>query len=153
MIFTLASERTVETSPSSLVRSNAFTSIDATKVPPRLSSHSTSINRFACPEAKATPLAQSLRWMETPLPRVTKPIISSGGTGVQHLASLIITSSTPSTTTPTSLSRFLFVCPTFLSRWLGRGAGIPCEDPDVLRISRNRPATLLGFTFCSPIAA
>ena len=140
IIFTLAADRTVETSPRSLVLSNAFTSIAAVKVPPLLSSHSTSISRFAWPVARATPFAQSLRCIETPLPLVTKPIISSGGTGVQHLASLIMTSSTPSTTTPTSFSRFLFVRPTFFSPWLGSEEGMPCAELVFPNISRNLPA-------------
>ena len=42
------------------------------------------------------------RCTETPLPRVTKPMIGSPGTGVQHLASLTQTSATPLTTTPGS---------------------------------------------------
>ena len=38
-------------------------------------------------------LVQSVRCTDTPLPRVTKPMIGSPGTGVQHLASLTQTSS------------------------------------------------------------
>ena len=45
-------------------------------------------------------LVQSWRWTETPPPLVTKPRISSGGTGVQHFASLTHTSGAPLTTTP-----------------------------------------------------
>ena len=48
-----------------------------------------------------TALAQSARWTLTPRPRVTKPMISSPGTGVQQLASRTSTSSRPSTWTPT----------------------------------------------------
>ena len=52
---------------------------------------------------RPTTLLQSPRCTETPLPRVTKPMIGSPGTGVQHLASLTQTSlSTPLTTTPGS---------------------------------------------------
>ena len=47
-------------------------------------------------------MTQSARWTETPLPRVTKPMIGSPGTGVQQRASLTHTSSTPLTTTPGS---------------------------------------------------
>ena len=45
---------------------------------------------------------QVLRCTDTPPPRVTKPRISSPGTGVQHLASLTQTSEAPLTTTPGS---------------------------------------------------
>ena len=45
-------------------------------------------------------LAQSRLWMETPNPRVTKPMISSPGSGEQHLANLMGQLSMPSTTTP-----------------------------------------------------
>ena len=46
-------------------------------------------------------LAQSVRCTDTPRPRVTKPMISSPGTGVQHRDRRTITSSSPSTCTPT----------------------------------------------------
>ena len=45
----------------------------------------------------ATALAQSLRCTDTPRPRVTKPMISSPGTGVQQRERRTITSSSPST--------------------------------------------------------
>ena len=51
--------------------------------------------------ASDTALAQSARWTDTPRPRVTKPMISSPGTGVQQRESRTITSSRPSTCTPT----------------------------------------------------
>jgi hypothetical protein len=38
--------------------------------------------------------------MLTPLPRVTKPLMPSGGAGLQHLASCVISESTPTTSTP-----------------------------------------------------
>ena len=47
-----------------------------------------------------TALAQSARCTDTPRPRVTKPMISSPGTGVQQRDSRTITSSRPSTCTP-----------------------------------------------------
>ena len=43
---------------------------------------------------------QLRRWIETPLPRVTKPQIGSGGAGLQHLASIVIRPSVPTTSTP-----------------------------------------------------
>ena len=48
---------------------------------------------------------QSARCTETPLPRVTKPTISSPGTGVQHFASLTRMSGAPRTSTPESPPR------------------------------------------------
>ena len=45
-------------------------------------------------------LMQSVRWMETPRPRVTKPTISSPGTGLQHFESFTKQFSIPSTTMP-----------------------------------------------------
>ena len=45
-------------------------------------------------------LAQSRLWMDTPNPRVTKPMMSSPGSGEQHLANLMGQLSMPSTTTP-----------------------------------------------------
>ena len=47
-------------------------------------SHSTSISRAAWSLISDTALAQSARCTVTPRPRVTKPMISSPGTGVQH---------------------------------------------------------------------
>lgn len=52
-------------------------------------------------------LMQSRLWMETPLPRVTKPMISSPGRGLQHLANLTKQPSSPSTMTP--LEAFCFL--------------------------------------------
>ena len=40
---------------------------------------------------------QSSRWIETPRPWVMKPMIGSPGTGEQHRAKWIMTSSSPST--------------------------------------------------------
>ena len=64
-------------------------------------SHSTSISRAACSAISDTALAQSARCTLTPRPRVTKPMISSPGTGVQQFARRTSTSSSPSTCTPT----------------------------------------------------
>ena len=88
------------TSRSNRPRSSAFTSMAATKVPWCDWSQSTSMSRSPCPSASDTALAQSARWTETPRPRVTKPRISSPGTGVQHRDSRTIRSSSPSTWTP-----------------------------------------------------
>src|SRR5262249_34529792 len=88
------------TSRSSRARSRALTSIEAMNTPPGSRSHSTSMSRSAWPSASETALAQSARWTETPRPRVTNPMISSPGTGVQHRDSRTNTSSRPSTCTP-----------------------------------------------------
>ena len=45
-------------------------------------------------------LTQSVRWMDIPRPLVTKPTISSPGTGEQHLENLTDTSSIPLTIIP-----------------------------------------------------
>ncbi len=45
---------------------------------------------------------QSVRCTDTPLPRVTNPVILSPGTGVQHFDSRAQTSADPSTLTPES---------------------------------------------------
>ena len=50
----------------------------------RASSHSTSISRSRDSPASAVAFEQSSRCTETPRPRVTKPMIASPGTGVQH---------------------------------------------------------------------
>ena len=98
--------RALATSRSSRDRSSATTSTPAGTSPGlRSPSHSTSIMRVACSVMSDTALAQSERCTLTPRPRVTKPMISSPGTGVQQLARRTSTSSRPSTCTPT-LVRF-----------------------------------------------
>src|SRR5258708_6382039 len=54
---------------------------------------------------RLTALAQSVRCTETPRPRVTKPMISSPGTGVQQRDKRTMTSSSPPTCTPASARR------------------------------------------------
>ena len=44
--------------------------------------------------------AQSFLWIDTPKPRVTKPMISSPGSGLQQRANLTRQLSSPSTITP-----------------------------------------------------
>ena len=62
--------------------------------------HSTGTSRSEWVRSSAA-LVQSPRCTEAPPPLVTKPRISSGGTGVQHLASFTHTSGVPLTMTPT----------------------------------------------------
>ncbi len=66
--------------------------------------HSTSIMRSGSARREST-LWQLAWWTETPAPRVTNPMISSPGTGVQHLASFTRMSGAPRTSTPESLLR------------------------------------------------
>src|SRR4051794_6065086 len=63
--------------------------------------HSTSISRSGWLSSDSA-LVQSARWTETPLPRVTKPMMGSPGTGVQQRANLTHTSAVPTTTPPGS---------------------------------------------------
>ena len=101
-MFTWWSEMAFDTSRSSFDRSRAFTSIEAMNMSsPASPSHSTSIMRAVWAAASETALAQSARCTLTPRPRVMKPMISSPGTGVQQRESRTITSSRPSTWTPT----------------------------------------------------
>ena len=69
--------------------------------------HSTSMRRSGSSLSFAA-FVQSVRWTLTPPPRVTKPKISSPGTGVQHLASLAIMSAEPATRTPAPSARRRF---------------------------------------------
>src|SRR5215467_707005 len=69
---------------------------------PSLGDQRTWTRRSGCDSSRWARLTQSLRCTETPLPRVTNPVISSPGTGVQHFDSLAHTSAEPSTTTPES---------------------------------------------------
>ena len=64
------------------------------------SSHSTSINLAFSSSGRDVMLEQSFLWTEMPLPFVIKPIISSPGTGLQHLETLIIRLSAPFTMMP-----------------------------------------------------
>lgn len=89
------------TSDSNRDRSSASTWMATRKTEDWVGAHSTSSIRSGCWESEST-LTQSARWTETPLPRVTNPMIGSPGTGVQQRASLTQTSSTPLTTTPGS---------------------------------------------------
>ena len=59
--------------------------------------------RSAAPAARArmrARLRSDARWIVTPLPRVTKPTIGSGGAGLQQRARPVISRSTPTTRMP-----------------------------------------------------
>ena len=64
---------------------------------------STSTMRSSWVSLRSARLTQSARCTETPWPRVTKPRMSSPGTGVQHLDRRTQTSAAPSTTMPESV--------------------------------------------------
>ena len=84
---------------------------------PDVGAHSTSMI-FSGWESSESALVQSRRCTDTPLPRVTKPRMSSPGTGVQHRASLTQTSAMPLTTTPGS------PCAARLGRAVDRHGGL-----------------------------
>ena len=100
-MFTWASESAIVMSESSRARSSASTWMLTRNIDWPVGAHSTSCSRSGWLSRLAA-LVQSLRCTETPPPLVTKPRMSSGGTGVQHLASLTQTSGAPLTMTPVS---------------------------------------------------
>src|SRR6476620_2074256 len=100
-MLTWFSDKILVTSESNDLRSNASTWISTRKTLDWVGAHSTSTIRSGWSIRPET-LVQSVRCTDTPEPRVTKPRIGSGGTGVQHRASFTQTSSTPRTTTPES---------------------------------------------------
>ena len=79
------------TSESRRLRSSASTWICTRNTLAADGAHSTSISRSGWLSSDSA-LVQSARCTETPLPRVTKPMIGSPGTGVQQRASLTHTS-------------------------------------------------------------
>ena len=110
-MFTWCSLSTRVMSLSRPERSSASTWMCTRKTLLVVGAHDTSIMRSESPIRERT-LVQSERWTETPLPRVTKPTISSPGTGVQHLASFTRMSGAPRTSTPESPPRGAFDRPT-----------------------------------------
>ena len=66
----------------------------------KVSTQSVSMTRSGCSAARWVKFGQSMRWIETPLPRVTKPWISSGGAGLQQRASCVSRLSTPTIRMP-----------------------------------------------------
>ena len=67
------------------MRSVASTTISTWNSVAPVVSHSTSIMRSGCCMSPFT-LGQVARWTDTPLPRVTKPTMSSPATGLQQCA-------------------------------------------------------------------
>src|ERR1700728_2049385 len=103
-MFTCWSDRTLVTSDSSRVRSSASTWIATRNTEASLGAQWTGTMRSRWVSDRCSRLTQLARWTETPCPWVTKPEISSPGTGVQHLDSRTQTSATPSTSIPESLA-------------------------------------------------
>src|SRR6202035_5603083 len=103
-MLTCWSDRTRVTSDRSLVRSRASTWMATRKTEASLGAQWTGTMRSIWVSDRCSRLTQLARWTETPWPWVTKPWISSPGTGVQHLDSLTQTSATPSTSMPESLA-------------------------------------------------
>ena len=146
-MFTWCSASTWATSRRSRERSSASTSTDTTNVAGCVVVP-LDLDEPVGLADEAAALAQSARWTDTPRPRVTKPMISSPGTGVQHRDSRTITSSSPSTCTP-------------VGRRSARGpraavaAAVTgsCSSPPRELALQRAATTALADTWLSPIAA
>ena len=90
------------TSESSPVRSSASVWMATRNSEPSRGDQCTLTTRSGWDSSRWRRLTQSERCTDTPLPRVTKPVMESPGTGVQHLDRRAHTSAEPSTTTPES---------------------------------------------------
>src|ERR1700683_1418666 len=101
-ILTCCSEMALVTSDSRPVRSSASTWIAARNLELSLGDQCTETTRSGSDWTRCCTFTQSARCTETPLPLVTKPVILSPGTGVQHLDNRAQTSPAPSTETPES---------------------------------------------------
>jgi hypothetical protein len=73
----------------------------------------------------------STRWIEMPLPRVTKPVMASGGIGLQHLPICVSSLSTPTTRMRLSPARLLRV---WISGSGGRGSAPPRSAVSIARM-------------------
>ena len=89
-----------EMSRSSPWRSSATTSTSAENGASPVLPQSAGISRSRCSAASPVMFGQSARCTITPRVRVMKPMIGSGGTGLQHLAMSVAMLFTPSTSTP-----------------------------------------------------
>src|SRR5579875_1451034 len=101
-MLTCWSDSTRVTSDSSLVRSSASTWIATRNTDPSVGAQCTSTTRSRWVSDRWARFAQSVRCTDTPWPWVTKPVISSPGTGVQQRDSRTHTSGAPVTSTPES---------------------------------------------------
>src|SRR5215469_3831936 len=87
-MLTCWSEMERVTSDSSPVRSRASTWIATRNSESSVGDHRTATRRSGSESSRCRRLVQSARCTDTPWPRVTKPVISSPGTGVQQRDSL-----------------------------------------------------------------
>src|SRR6266496_1149510 len=101
-MLTCWSEMDRVTSDSSPVRSRASTWMATRNSESSVGDQRTATSRSGWESSRWRRFRQSARCTETPWPRVMNPVISSPGTGVQHLDSRAHTSAAPSTTTPES---------------------------------------------------
>ena len=101
-MLTCRSDSTLVTSESSLVRSSASTWMATRKTEPSVGAQWTSTIRSRWVSDRWTMFTQSTRCTDTPWPWVTKPVIWSPGTGVQHRDRRTHTSGAPVTSTPES---------------------------------------------------
>ncbi len=141
------SDRIRVTSESSRLRSSASTCSWTRNTLAAEGAHSTSISRSGWLSSDSA-LVQSARCTETPLPRVTKPMIGSPGTGVQQRASLTHTSAVPTTTTPGSPLRRRRARVGLVAS--ARSSLAPSSPPID---STSRPTTCWADTWPSPTAA
>lgn len=93
--FTFSRENTSVTSRSRPWRSIASSTTSTGNTSSRAAPHSAAIRRSGSRSCSRAALAQLRRWIVTPLPRVTKPTIRSGGAGLQQRARCVIRRSTP----------------------------------------------------------
>jgi hypothetical protein len=100
-MLTPLSESTRVTSERRRLRSSASTASWTRKTVPAEGAQETSMSRSGW-DRRESAFVQSARCTDTPFPRVTKPMIGSPGTGVQHRASFTQTSDMPLTSTPGS---------------------------------------------------
>src|SRR5699024_7689735 len=100
-ILTWCSASTAVRSESNCFLSNAKTTMSTVNDDSEVGAHSTSIKRSG--SGVFTTFGQSLRCTEIPEPRVTNPMMLSGGTGAQQRANFAITSPAPATIIPESV--------------------------------------------------
>src|SRR5215468_12789754 len=99
---------------------------------------------------RCSTLMQSVRCTDTPLPLVTKPMILSPGTGVQHFDNRAHTSAAPSTATPESPVTGRGLVGLVSTVASARSSCAPASPPADLT---NFATTDCALTWPSPIAA
>src|ERR1700683_1072593 len=101
-MLTCCSDMALVTSDSKPVRSSASTWIAARNLELSLGDQCTETTRSGCDWTRGRTLTHLVGCPDTPLPLVTKPVMLSPGTGVQHLDRRAQTSAAPSPDTPES---------------------------------------------------